>query len=332
MKISPLKDYKAPKYAAKIAALLAVTAAVSGCKGPVLGGAAPMPEHTTTTPAPAAGQSAPAAVTLSETEKPTPEGTVVTTTEEEIECTQLDGDVAVSADTTAVIGAGSIISALGAIKDRLFGSKQPELIGDVPNIEDPENELELMGKVAMTTDPEPELMGDVPELTDTTEKPDTEPELEGEPAVATDDPPELMGDVPAYSERLDNMIDYSEKAIPLFEKAFGKDLYSVTSKDEMYYRTYEIDDILFEMRTYLNFGNGKNNVIYIAFFVRGSELDNALQNDKRSIAVGEGYMLDFDEAGKNMLLLIPYDYYLEPLEQSVCDGIAAGLKDKGYLK
>ncbi|MBR5090111.1 MAG: hypothetical protein IK093_11855 [Ruminiclostridium sp.] len=327
MKISHLKDYKAPKYAARIAAVLAVAAAVSGCKGPVIEGTAPMPENTTTTPAPAAAKPDPAAVTLPVTEKPTTEGTVVTTTEDEIACTQLEGDVAVPDDTTAVVGVGSIFSALGAIKDRIFGGGQPELMGDVPNTEEPDPEPELMGKVAMTRDTEPEFEGVVPEPVDT-----TAPELEGSIEVNTDDYPMLEGDVPAYSERFDSMIDYSERSVPLFEKAFGKEMYFVNTNDEMYYRTYEIGDILFEMRTYLDFGNGKNKVIYIAFFVRGSELDNALQNDKRSVAVGEGYILDFDKAGKNILLFVPYDYHEKPLEQSVCDGIASGLKEKGLLK
>ena len=354
MKISPLKDYKAPKYAAKIAALLAVTAAVSGCaEKPRLEGDVPSPAYNETTDA---VQTAPAAVTISETENTIAEGTVVTTTEDEIVHTQLEGGVSVPDDTTAVVGVGSILSALGALKDKLFGSEKPVLMGDVPNIEDrptgldgvidaPEtDEPELMGKIPATEDTEPELLGDVdvPQFTDTTEPPETMgvapadtddyPELEGEPAVFTEEIIELAGDVPAYSEERDPMTDFAYDAAPMLEKALGKDLYDVTAREEMYYRSYEIDGVLFETRTYLSFGSGKNKVIYIAFFVRGSEFDTCLSADKNTTKVGEGFVFDPDKKKKELVLFVPYDYYINPLEQSVCDGIAADLKDKGFIK
>ena len=354
MKISPLKDYKAPKYAAKIAALLAVTAAVSGCaEKPRLEGDVPSPAYNETTDA---VQTAPAAVTISETENTIAEGTVVTTTEDEIVHTQLEGGVSVPDDTTVVIGAGSILSALGALKDKLFGSEKPVLMGDVPNTEDrptgldgvidaPEtDEPELMGKIPATEDTEPELLGDVdvPQFTDTTEPPETMgvapadtddyPELEGEPAVFTEEIIELAGDVPAYSEERDPMTDFAYDAAPMLEKALGKDLYDVTAREEMYYRSYEIDGVLFETRTYLSFGSGKNKVIYIAFFVRGSEFDTCLSADKNTTKVGEGFVFDPDKKKKELVLFVPYDYYTNPLEQSVCDGIAADLKDKGFIK
>ncbi len=357
MKISPLKDYKAPKYAAKIAALLAVTAAVSGCaEKPRLEGDVPSPAYNETTDA---VQTAPAAVTISETENTIAEGTVVTTTEDEIVHTQLEGGVSVPDDTTAVIGVGSIFSALGALKDKIFGTEKPELMGDVPNIEDPDPEPDIMGKIPMPQDTEPdfegevpepfdttepELLGDVdvPQFTDTTEPPETmgvapaytddHPELEGEPAVFTEEIIELAGDVPAYSEERDPMTDFAYDAAPMLEKALGKDLYDVTAREEMYYRSYEIDGVLFETRTYLSFGSGKNKVIYIAFFVRGSEFDTCLSADKNTTKVGEGFVFDPDKKKKELVLFVPYDYYTNPLEQSICDGIAADLKDKGFIK
>ena len=356
MKISPLKDYKAPKYAAKIAALLAVTAAVSGCAEspkPNVKGLMPTPAYKETTNA---DGNAPEAVSLPVTDEPDAEVTTVTTTGKEIECTRLEGGVVVPDDTTAVIGVGSILSALGALKDKLFGSEKPVLMGDVPNTEDrptgldgvisaPEtDEPELMGKIPATEDTEPELLGDVdvPQFTDTTEPPETMgvapadtddyPELEGEPAVFTEEIIELAGDVPAYSEERDPMTDFAYDAAPMLEKALGKDLYDVTAREEMYYRSYTIDGVLFETRTYLSFGSGKNKVIYIAFFVRGSEFDTCLSADKNTTKVGEGFVFDPDKKKKELVLFVPYDYYTNPLEQSVCDGIAADLKDKGFIK
>ena len=341
MKISPLKDYKAPKYAAKIAALLAVTAAVSGCAEspkPDVKGLMPTPAYKETTDA---VQTDPVEVTLTEENDPVIAGTV-TTTGKEIECTKLDGGIVVPDDTTAVVGVVSILSALGALKDKLFGSEKPVLMGDVPNTEEPEPEL--MGKIPATEDTEPELLGDVdvPQFTDTTEPPETMgvapadtddyPELEGEPAVFTEEIIELAGDGPAYSEERDPMTDFAYDAAPMLEKALGKDLYDVTAREEMYYRSYEIDGVLFETRTYLSFGSGKNKVIYIAFFVRGSEFDTCLSADKNTTKVGEGFVFDPDKKKKELVLFVPYDYYTNPLEQSVCDGIAADLKDKGFIK
>ena len=342
MKISPLKDYKTPKYAAKAAALLAVTAAVSGCAE------SPKPDVKGLTPTPAyketsdAVQTDPVEVTLTEENDPVIAGTVTTTARVGTDFTELAGDVAVPDDTTAVIGAGSILSALGALKDKLFGSEKPVLMGDVPNTEEPEPEI--MGKIPATEDTEPELLGDVdvPQFTDTTEPPETMgvapadtddyPELEGEPAVFTEEIIELAGDVPAYSEERDPMTDFAYDAAPMLEKALGKDLYDVTAREEMYYRSYTIDGVLFETRTYLSFGSGKNKVIYIAFFVRGSEFDTCLSADKNTTKVGEGFVFDPDKKKKELVLFVPYDYYTNPLEQSVCDGIAADLKDKGFIK
>lgn len=360
MKISPLKDYKAPKYAAKIAALLAVTAAVSGCAetpkpdiDPKVNGLMPTPVYKETSDA---VQTDPVEVTLTEENDPVIAGTVTTTARVGTDFTELAGDVAVPDDTTAVIGVGSILSALGALKDKLFGSEKPVLMGDVPNTEDrptevegvisaPEtDEPELMGKIPATEDTEPELLGDVdvPQFTDTTEPPETMgvapadtddyPELEGEPAVFTEEIIELAGDVPAYSEERDPMTDFAYDAAPMLEKALGKDLYDVTAREEMYYRSYMIDGVLFETRTYLSFGSGKNKVIYIAFFVRGSEFDTCLSADKNTTKVGEGFVFDPDKNKKELVLFVPYDYYINPLEQSVCDGIAADLKDKGFIK
>ena len=332
MKISPLKDYKTPKYAAKAAALLAVTAAVSGCAEtpkPDVKGLMPTPAYKETSDA---VQTDPVEVTLTEENDPVIAGTVTTTACVGTDFTELAGDVAVPDDTTAVIGAGSVISVLSALKDKLFGNEKPVLMGDVPNTEEPEPEL--MGKIPATEDTEPELLGDVdvPQFTDTTEPPDTEPELEGEPAVFTEEIIELAGDVPAYSEERDPMTDFAYDAAPMLEKALGKDLYDVTAREEMYYRSYEIDGVLFETRTYFSFGSGKNKVIYIAFFVRGSEFDTCLSADKNTTKVGEGFVFDPDKNKKELVLFVPYDYYINPLEQSVCDGIAADLKDKGFIK
>lgn len=191
MKITPIKEYKTPKYAAKAAALLAVTASASGCIGPVLSGAA-VPPETTTTPASATYETTSSDETINlnaTTEDTTISGTVTTVTEEEIECTELAGDVPAPTDTTTeAVGIGSVFSAaIGKIKSILGGdeTEHPRLEGDVPMITD-EPEIEGDVYAPEVTDDDTGIGGLVPATSETEE----EFWLEGDVEAPTEDMPD----------------------------------------------------------------------------------------------------------------------------------------------
>lgn len=140
MKITPMKDYKAPKYAVGIAALVAMTASATGC---VQNAADAMTYETelTYTDVELAGMEE----TSEETAPPvsdlknTPEAT----------CTDSDCDTTSPAETIAVVGAGSIFSAAANVIKGVFGGERPKLEGDVPMYTD---DTELAGDVEAPMD------------------------------------------------------------------------------------------------------------------------------------------------------------------------------------
>ena len=165
MKITPVKDYKAPKYAAGIAALVAITASSAGC---VQNSGAAM-TYNTTEPAYTDTELAGAAETWEDTtaaasnlnNKPdsTCTGTGCDTTKPvTTEDTQLEGGVAVPCETTAVTGLGSIFSVAANVIKNIFTEEDPKLEGDVPMYTDV---TELDGDVAVTEEEITELAGDV---------------------------------------------------------------------------------------------------------------------------------------------------------------------------
>ena len=349
MKISPLKDYKTPKYAARIAALVAVTAAASGCVQNA--GAAMTTEGDTHTSVSdnataLAGDVEAIEETTTQTCEPHTEGTVVTTTEEEIENTQLEGDVAVPDETTAILGAGSIFSAIGAIKDKLFGTGQPELMGDVPNIEDPDTEPEIMGKIpAYTEEPVIEGVIEAPECIDKPEQPEP-PVSEGVAPAITDDYPELEGDVPAPDEDLPDDYVFAKYCCDElyyalessghngtlicndFDAVSGGKSNADSIPSHLTYEYYTDDDkdalvpvdisfVLKDSDTWKNISGASGWTKVNGGYVRSAETDGYAVTEKMHI--------------ERKLLLIGVDDYSTELTSDFCNALVSDLAEKGVI-
>ncbi|MBR5088612.1 MAG: hypothetical protein IK093_04220 [Ruminiclostridium sp.] len=330
MKITPVKNYKAPKYAAKIAAVLALTAAASGCLGPQTSGAAASYETTpsvteNTNTVKLNGGADTDTTKPAETDCPELEGTIPSP-----EYTELEGDVAVPTDpdnckpevTTSVAAAGFI-----GLKDIINffkggGDKEPNvrLEGDVPMMTDDEDEEDY-------------LEGMVPALTDDGE--DEIIELAGD--VAVEDEYEYPIDI-YFAKYCSYELEYATETLEgdLMPINYDRDTPELESGQFRQHYTYTRELPGSEP------GNEKYEDLNISFVSTDSELWERISASPEFQKVSGGYVSDKSYSGETpfggivlnegRLLLIGVDYNDEPLSEEFCKDLVSDLLAKGVIK
>ncbi|MBQ3841763.1 MAG: hypothetical protein II820_03615 [Ruminiclostridium sp.] len=334
MKITPVKNYKKPMYAIKLAALVTAAASLSGCAERILQPSGMMetrePEgagaQVTTTSAETTTVLSSADTTKTTTTSATTE---VTTTVEDITCVEIGGDVAVETEETRKnVGLGLFTAAAVTTTVAATVSETP-----------PETEIT-------------ELAGDVPEPL----------ELEGEPVIDEEDL-NPVGIVPAYID--DDIIELEgdvEAPTVDFEEEIPNDYILADSYEDKLKKAFEQIDGIFEridgdypfntdhLMTY-----GDNFIyarymyapyekekppLYITFVSAGTPEYDSINNNESTRITDYAFMreMNIGEDKVNVVILVEnsFDYvdnYAQGKEiPDICADLVNALEAKGIIQ
>ena len=344
MKITPIKNYKRPEYALKIAALMTAAVSLSGCteRGTVTESSVPVTEQNgagsqITSPASQSKVSyatptvAPETTNFSGTVTTVSESAAVTTTPAEISDSGISGaKVMYSSEKSAALSAAGIITS-AAVTTAVTSTTT-----SVP-------ETEIV-----------ELDGDV----------EIPVELEGEPAIDEDDlnpvgivpcgtddycePVELAGDVAFIPDHNDPQIfsgeylDYfAEVCCSHFYTAFGKlgfesevEIYEGSPDNRITFRSDNIEISQFVRSVIYLTKDGETKRINIVFINADSEEAQTLAETEDITVLDGGYYTDnaSDSGGNdaNALFLAVPDFNY-PLSEEFGNALAEDLAEKGII-
>ena len=324
MKISPVKNYKRPEYAIKLAALLTATASLSGCVEGGLqtsGAAATFESDRAGAGAPActeasAADTTTAAATMSKSTTTTT--TEMTTPFSSIEEAELAGDVAVinetmqtkddpalftavavTATTTAAV-ATTVTSTTTPAPTEVEITEDFMLEGEPAVDEDEYDSLDPVGIVPAYTDDDCQLAGDVPEPVDTD---DEIIELEGDVAAPEVDFEEEIPDDYILANRYENSLN--DGCTEVFKDTDISCQIERIDGDEPNDKFYIMKDgsSVINARYLLTSENSKSS-IYITFAEKGTNAYKALDLQKNEKLADHVYMRGMELNGQKVKVVI----------------------------
>lgn len=342
MDIRPVKNYKKPVYAIKLAALLTAAASLSGCaeRGTVTESAVPLTEQNgagsqMTRPALQSQTSyatptvAPETTTFSGTVTTVSETAAVTTTPAEISDSGISGaKVMYSSEKSAALSAAGIITsaavttAAASTTTSVPETEILELDGDV------EIPVELEGEPAIDED-DLDPVGIVPAFTD-----DEIIELAGDVAFIPDhnEPENLSGDYLDF---------FADAYCSYFYTAFGKlgydsevEIYEGSTDNRLTFRTDSIEISQFVRSVICLSKDDEIRRINIVLIKADSEEANTLAKTENITVLDGGYYTEnaADSNGNDTnALFIAVPDFNYPLTEEFGNALAADLAEKGII-
>ena len=322
MKVSPVKNYKKPEYALKIAALLTAAASVSGCSERILqtsGAAATYDTEPTGAGASAVTDASTAETTAAASSTTTTAAsTEITTTFGSVEETELAGDVAVIDETvqtkedpalftkvavTTTVAATTVTTTTTTIAPAATEVEITEdfmLEGEPAVDEDEYDSLDPVGIVPAYTDDDCRLAGDVPEPVDTD---DEIIELEGDVAAPEVDFEEEIPDDYILANRYENSLaDECTKAFKDTEISCQLERIDRYEPNDMEYLMNDGNTVI--NARYLLTSEKKNASFYITFAERGSSVYKELDLNKKEKLADYVYMRGMELNGQKVKAVI----------------------------